>query len=148
MNVSLPYTVGDTLTSANAPDLAWVPWTAEGTYFKLLNADPDAGRYTLLLRVEPKAELTVLRHIDPAEAYVLEGSFYYEDDPDTVHAAGAYVCENAGAMHKPVSDDGAVLFAVFHGPIERFGRDGALLGTFDWRWHVHAWNAAGGHYPI
>lgn len=148
MSAVLPYSVGDTLSSANAPDLAWVPWTAEGTYFKLLNADPETGFYSLVLKVEPGTHLTVQRHIDPAEAFVLKGSFYYMDDPDVVYGTGAYVREKAGAVHEPVSDEGAVMFAVFHGPIERFGRDGQILGAFDWRWHVHAWNAAGGHYPI
>jgi quercetin dioxygenase-like cupin family protein len=148
MSAASPTHAHDALYAAHAPDLAWVPWTAEGIYFKLLNADPESGCFTVLLKVEPGTRASVQRHIDPAEAFVLEGSFHYADDPEVRYCAGSYVRENAGAVHEPVSPEGTILFAVFHGPIERFGRDGRMLGTFDWRWHVHAWNAAGGDYPV
>lgn len=148
MSAVLSYDVRDTLYAAHTSALPWVPWTTEGTFFKLLNADPASGCFTLLLKVEPGTHATVQRHIDPAEAFVLEGGFHYVDEPGLCYRAGSYVRETAGAVHEPVSSEGAVMFAVFHGPIERFGRDGRMLGTFDWRWHVHAWNAAGGEYPL
>ena len=41
----------DTLSACDPQQLPWAPWAMPGGYFKLLAADPDSGRFTLLIRL-------------------------------------------------------------------------------------------------
>ena len=138
----------DTLRTCHTDDLPWVWWAMKGSQFKLLSADRDSGHFTLLIKVAPGVTAPLHRHIGAVEAYVLEGSFHYSDDPTIRFTAGCYLMEHAGAVHQPVSPDGALMLAHFHGPVEGLDEAGNVSGRIDWRWHVDAWNAAGGDYQV
>lgn len=112
-----------------------------GSYFKLLSADEQSGRFTLLIKIEKGVRAPAHRHIGAVEAYILEGGFYYSDAPEFRFSAGTYLFEPEGTLHEPVSEEGAILLAVFHGPVEGLNKEGASVGTIDWKWHVDAWNA-------
>jgi hypothetical protein len=45
-------------------------------------------------------------------------------------------------VHQPVSPEGAVMFAVFHGPVEGLDQEDNVIGRIDWKWHLDTWNAA------
>ncbi|MCA0186984.1 MAG: hypothetical protein LCH90_13445, partial [Proteobacteria bacterium] len=63
----------------------WTPWVMEGTYFKLLAVNELSGGFSMLLKVDPGVQAPVHAHIGSAEAYLVEGGFYYEkDDPGYV----------------------------------------------------------------
>src|SRR3546814_3674127 len=64
----------------------------------------------------------------------------------TLFRSGCYLWESDGAIHQPVSPDGAVMFAVFHGAVEGLDEDGNVTGRVNWKWHVEKWNAAGNQY--
>lgn len=120
-----------------------------GAQFKLLHADPATGRYTLLIRFEAGAEAPIHRHVGAVEGYMLEGGFHYKDEPDRPFNAGSYLWESEGAVHQPVSPNGGVMFALFHGPIEGLDDAGNIIGRINWKWHIEKWNAAGNTYhPI
>ena len=120
----------------------------KGSQFKLLSADPQTGRFTILIKVGKGITAPLHRHVGAVEAYVLEGGFHYSDDPDIRFTVGSYLMEHAGALHQPVSPEGAVMLAIFHGPVEGLDDAGNVVGRIDWKWHVDAWNAAGGNYQV
>ncbi len=129
----------DTLFSCNTDDLPWVPWALPGAEFKLLHADPESGRFSLMIRLAPGVVAPVHRHVGAVEGYMLSGGFYYHDEPERHFNAGSYLLERDGAVHQPVSEHGALMFAVFHGAVEGLDAAGNLTGRVDWRWHVRTW---------
>lgn len=119
-----------------------------GAQFKLLSADEASGRFTLMIKLAKGVTAPLHRHVGAVEGLVLEGGFHYRDDPQTRFTAGSYLLEKAGAVHQPVSPEGAVMFAVFHGPVEGLDEQGRVTGRVDWKWHVDTWNAAHGKAPL
>ncbi len=109
----------------------WTPWVMEGTYFKLLAVNELSGGFSMLLKVDPGVQAPVHAHIGSAEAYLVEGGFYYEkDDPGY---AGHYTYERGGSVHQPVSPQGCVMFAVTHGPLAGCNPDGSIGAVVDCR---------------
>jgi anti-sigma factor ChrR (cupin superfamily) len=131
----------DTLTACDPQQLPWAPWAMKGAAFKLLSADPDSGRFTLLIRFDKNCHAPAHRHIGAVEGMVLEGGFHYADAPGQRFTAGVYLLEKDGAVHQPISPEGALMFAVFHGPVEGLAEDGSVTGRIDCRWHIEAWRA-------
>lgn len=131
----------ETLHACRYEQLPWLPWAMKGAYFKLLNADPASGRFTLLIKLDKGIAGPMHRHVRAVEGLVLEGGFHYLDDPDRSFPAGCYLHEADGAVHQPVSPTGAIMFAVFHGPVEGLDEEGRVTGRIDCGWHVETWNA-------
>jgi 2,4'-dihydroxyacetophenone dioxygenase len=113
-----------------------------GAHFKLLHADPGTGRFSLMIKLDKGARAPMHRHVGAVEGMILEGGFYYRDQPDIRFTAGSYLLEKDGAVHQPVSPEGAIMFAVFHGAVEGLDRNGNVAGSIDWKWHVETWKAA------
>lgn len=132
----------DRIDPARPHAFPWVRWAMKGSHFKLLHADPASGRFTLLIRIAPNVEAPRHRHIGAVEGYILEGSFYYRDEPQRRYTAGSYLHEEAGSVHHPVSPEGALMLAVFHGPIEGLNDEDNVTGRVDCAWHVDVWRAA------
>jgi 2,4'-dihydroxyacetophenone dioxygenase len=132
----------DSLHVRDPQHLPWVRWALPGAHFKLLSADPGSGRFTLMIRLEKGCVTPRHRHVGAVEGLVLEGGFHYIENPNERYTAGMYLLEPAGCVHQPVSPEGAVMFAVFHGPVEGINGDGMLTGRVDCAWHIATWNAA------
>jgi len=130
-----------TLVSRDPAHLPWVPWAMRDVHFKLLHADPVSGRFSLMIKIEPGAKTPTHRHIGAVEGMVLEGGFHYHDQPEISFTAGCYLLEQDGAIHQPISPEGAIMFAVFHGPVEGLDDHGNVTGRIDWKWHLDAWEA-------
>lgn len=133
-----------TLLACDPAQLPWVPWAMRGAAFKLLSADPDSGRFTLMIRLDKGMRAPLHRHVGAVEGLILEGGFHYSDDPGLRFIAGSYLLERAGAVHQPVSPEGALMFAVFHGAVEGLDECGNVTGRIDCRWHMDTWAAATG----
>jgi len=131
----------DTLLACDPQQLPWAPWAMKGAAFKLLGADPDTGRFSLLIRLDKGCNAPAHRHVGAVEGIVLEGGFHYADEPQRRFTAGVYLLEKDGAVHQPVSPEGALMFAVFHGPVEGLAHDGSVAGRIDCRWHIDTWSA-------
>jgi 2,4'-dihydroxyacetophenone dioxygenase len=138
-------TAGDgphaTLLACDPQHLPWAPWAMKGAAFKLLGADLDSGRFSLLIRLDKGCHAPAHRHVGAVEGIVLEGGFHYADEPQRRFTAGVYLLEKDGAVHQPVSPEGALMFAVFHGPVEGLAHDGSPTGRIDCRWHIDTWRA-------
>jgi anti-sigma factor ChrR (cupin superfamily) len=141
MTTTSPENTTATLLAHRPEQLPWAPWAIKGTSFKLLSADAATGCFSLLIRLDKGAPAPRHRHVRAVEGLVLEGGFHYSDDPGRRFTVGCYLRENDGAMHQPVSPEGAVMFAVFHGPVEGLDEEGNVTGRIDWRWHVETWSA-------
>lgn len=135
-----------TLTTCHPANMEWLSWAMPGAYFKLLHANAVTGSFTLLIKFEAGAAAPIHRHVGAVEGYMLEGGFHYKDEPERPFETGCYLWESDGAIHQPVSPNGAVMFAVFHGPVEGLDDDGNLTGRINWKWHVEKWKAAGNDF--
>lgn len=125
----------------NLADVPWTPWVMEGTHFKLLAINELTGGFSMLLKVDAGVQAPVHAHIGSAEAYLVEGGFYYEqDDPGY---AGYYTYERGGSVHQPVSPQGCVMFAVTHGPLAGCNADGSVSAVVDCRLMLQLAEAAG-----
>lgn len=144
MSGTLPFPAADTLLVRDPQQLPWLPWAMRGSHFKLLAADPASGRFSLLIRLEPGLVAPPHRHVGAVEGWILEGGFHYADDPSRRFCAGCYLLEKDGAVHQPVSPEGALMFAVFHGAIEGLDANGRVSGRIDCAWHVGAWEKGSG----
>lgn len=141
-NTPTANTVTDTLSSLQSAHLPWVPWAMPAAYFKLLHADPVTEKFSLLIKVEANAPAPLHRHVGAVEGLVLEGRFHYDNDPTLEFTPGAYLYEPPGAIHRPISAEGAVMFLVFHGAIEGLDDAHNITGKINWQWHVKAWERA------
>jgi len=130
----------DTLLTHDPQQLPWAPWAMKGAYFKLLSVDAASGRFALMIKLEKGFVAPSHRHIGAVEGLVLEGGFHYADEPHIRFAAGTYLLERDGAVHQPISPEGAVMFAVFQGPVEGLDEEGNITGCIDWKWHAKTWN--------
>jgi quercetin dioxygenase-like cupin family protein len=137
----------DTLYYMHTKDQKWLPWCIPLTQFKLLNVDPDTGRYALLIKVEKGCVAPVHKHHGAVEIFILEGEFHYPEDKKYTFPAGTYVREQDGAKHQPMSDEGALFYAQFHGALEGFDEKGNSAGAVDWKWHAEQWAASGQPVP-
>lgn len=131
-----------TLHMCDPEKLSWVEWGMKGAYFKLMNVDPANGRFALLIKLDKDFIAPTHRHVGAVEGMILEGAFHYEEEPHIRFVAGTYLLEKDGAVHRPVSPEGALMFAVFHGPVEVLDQQGRVVASIDWRWHLDTWNAA------
>jgi 2,4'-dihydroxyacetophenone dioxygenase len=134
------HTLG-TLLARDPQQLPWAPWAMPGAYFKLLSAEPESGRFTLMIKLDKGCAAPLHRHVGAVEGFILDGGFHYAEEPLARFTAGTYLLERDGAVHQPVSPEGALMFAVFHGPVEGLDADGRITGRVDWKWHVDTWNA-------
>ncbi|KIL72761.1 2,4'-dihydroxyacetophenone dioxygenase family protein [Bacillus badius] len=128
---------GDRLDFINPDWMPWTDWLMPGTQFKLLFCDLVSGNFTLLLKVDPGTKASVHWHLHNTEAFILEGSFYYEEGEDKGHP-GYYTCEAAGNVHEPfTSPEGCIMLAISHGPIGGYDDDGQLAVMADARLHYY-----------
>ncbi|MEO0391333.1 MAG: 2,4'-dihydroxyacetophenone dioxygenase family protein [Pseudomonadota bacterium] len=109
--------------------IPWKPWVMDGIEYKLLATDHKTNGFTCLLKVAPGTVAPVHQHIGAIEVYIIDGEIYYEDSDKG--AAGDYIYEPAGDIHRPYSPEGCLLFAVFHGPIAGLDDDGNMAGIVD-----------------
>jgi quercetin dioxygenase-like cupin family protein len=80
-----------------AAEDAWQPGHLPGTSIRTLFGDREAGRVTILLRLEPGAAYPSHEHADTEEVYVLAGDLRVDG-----HAlrAGDYSAAPAGTVHR------------------------------------------------
>lgn len=142
--IHIPLSIADAEPAAHLP---WARWAMKGAYFKLLSANLETDRFTLLIRIEGNVEAPRHRHIGAVEGMVLAGEFHYHDHPEESFKAGSYLFEPAGSVHQPVSAEGALMIGMFHGPIEGLDSEGRVTGRIGCAWHIRAWEAAIGAQP-
>ncbi len=101
---------GSLLLAADAMD--WLDSGSPGFLVKPLLEDPARGLRTWLMKVEPGAWSPLHAHTEIEQVYVLEGSFY---DQDETYGPGDYIIRAAGAEHTAGSETGALIL-LFYSP--------------------------------
>jgi 2,4'-dihydroxyacetophenone dioxygenase len=109
--------------------IPWVP-QADGIWFKPLRVCLERGTWTNLLRVTKQGTVSLHRHLDAVEAWVIKGEWRYLER-DWVARPGTYVFEPPGDVHTLVNageEEMVTLFSI-HGPIEYVGPNGETVFT-------------------
>ncbi|WP_248768265.1 cupin domain-containing protein [Pseudomonas sp. MWU12-2345] len=89
----------------------WLPTAAEGFWIKPLFEDPERGEKTLLMKVDPGAQVASHTHAGELEQlFVLQGSFF---DQERTLNVGDYCCRAPDAAHTAGSVQGAVLLLIY-----------------------------------
>ncbi len=90
----------------------WTPYS-EGIEAKILFKDKSSSSVSMLLRMQPGAEIIRHRHSGIEECLVLEGDFHIGDE---AYGPGDFQCALPGSVHEKVfSQDGALVLIISNG---------------------------------
>jgi quercetin dioxygenase-like cupin family protein len=129
-----------------------VPWTRlaapgfEAITYKILSYDLDRGYFVLLNTFDPGSRFKPHKHLGNVEIIMLSGSFFYENG---MVGPNDYMLEAGGVTHAPGSDEGALMIAIFHGPLQITNPNGqieAIVGIHELFGLAEA-NGAVAHLP-
>lgn len=119
-----------------ANDMPWQPIRYPGCYVKTLLLDKQSGLLTVLLKMDPGAELPDHEHVLLEQTFMLEGRLVDKDGPDAGLSCGPgeFVWRPAGSRHSAWTPEGGLMIAMFLVPNKFFDSDGKevdLVGD-DW----------------
>jgi anti-sigma factor ChrR (cupin superfamily) len=125
-----------------AKDMPWQPTRFPGCAVKPLMVDAASGLATLLMKMEPGAELPDHEHVLIEQTYVLEGSLVDKEGPDagTEVGAGEFVWRPAGSRHSAWAPKGGTFIAIFQIPNKFFEQDGRVTDSSGKDWEA-TWGA-------
>jgi len=94
----------------NSAAISWQETGSEGFWIKPLFEDKSRHLKTWLMKVDPGAYSPLHDHAELEQVYVLQGSFY---DQDNVYRAGEYILRAPGVMHTAGSEEGAIVILFY-----------------------------------
>ncbi len=117
-------------------EMPWETINKPGCFVKTLLVDPESGLLTVLLKMEPGAELPDHEHVLLEQTYVLEGRLVdkqgYEVGLEC--GPGEFIWRPAGSRHAAWAPEGGLMLAIFQIP-NKFYKEGGrivdMLGN-DW----------------
>lgn len=121
---------------------------APGVRLKLLQADVEAGFFTVRIRFAPGCQVPTHKHTGPVHAFTLSGEWGYLEYPDSPpNRAGSYLFEPAGSTHTlKVADHNTEetdVYFVVHGAMLILDPEtGAVDAVLDAASHIEDWVAA------
>jgi anti-sigma factor ChrR (cupin superfamily) len=120
-----------------ANDMPWQPIRYPGCYIKTLMVDREKGLLTVLLKMDPGAELPDHEHALVEQTYMLEGRLVDKDGPEAGLSVGPgeFVWRPSGSRHAAWTPEGGLMLAIFQVPNKFYEKDGKvvdLLGE-DWQ---------------
>ena len=124
-------------------DLPWTPIRFPGCYVKTLLIDKETGMATVLLKMEPGAELPDHEHVLIEQTYMIEGRLVDKEGPDkgTEAGAGDFIWRPAGSRHAAWTPEGGLMIAVFQIPNKFFEKDGSIVDQLGHDWGA-TWSTA------
>ena len=128
----------DVLAVARHVGLDEVPWVPNlnypGTEMRMLQADVDAGVYTMAGRMHAGLEVGTHRHLGAVHMFTLSGSWVYREH-DFVNRAGSYLYEPPDSVHTLYvpADNTEVTetLTVVYGRTEYIGEQGEVVAVSD-----------------
>ena len=114
------------------PDqMQWQPTRFPGCSAKPLMVDPSSGLATLLIKMEPGAELPDHEHVLIEQTYVLEGSLVDKEGPDAglEVGPGEFVWRPSGSRHSAWAPKGGTFVAIFQIPNKFYEKDGRVTDS-------------------
>jgi quercetin dioxygenase-like cupin family protein len=120
----------------HARAMDWQPIRYPGCQVKTLMVDPKNGLLTVLLKMEPGAQLPDHEHALVEQTYMLEGRLVDLEGPEKglEVGPGEFVYRPAGSRHAAWTPEGAVMVAIFQVPNKFFEADGAVVDLVGQDW--------------
>ena len=127
-----------------ANDMPWEPIRYPGCYVKTLVLDKTTGLLTVLLKMDPGAELPDHEHVNIEQTYVLEGSLVDKEGPaqGIECKAGEFIWREAHSRHVAWCPEGGLMLAIFQVPNKFFEADGRVIDAAGQDWD-EAWGHTG-----
>ena len=120
----------------HANEMEWEPIRYPGCKVKTLMVDPKLGLLTVLLKMEPGAQLPDHEHALMEQTYVLEGRLVDCEGPEKglEVGPGEFVYRPAGSRHAAYTPEGGLMVAIFQVPNKFFEKDGKVVDLIgnDW----------------
>ncbi len=115
----------------------WIPYVAEGAFWKPLRFDLASGRVWAMLWVQGPGIIGRHQHHGSVVGFVVEGSWYYKEY-DWVATPGSMISEAPGGIHTLVTDHPTGMKSLFvtEGVMEFFGDDGGYAGSQSMFWNI------------
>ncbi|HEX7440382.1 MAG TPA: cupin domain-containing protein [Caldimonas sp.] len=119
-------------------DMPWEPIRYPGVYVKTLMLDKQSGLLTVLLRMDPGAELPDHEHALTEQTYVLEGRLVDRDGPESGLSVGPgeFVYRPPGSRHSACAPEGSLMVAIFQVPNKFFESDGRVVDLVGDEWRA------------
>jgi len=123
-------------------DIPWSESHFKGVHYKTLMVDPKSGQLTVLLKMDPGAELPDHEHVMIEQTYVLEGFLEDKEGPDKGLriGPGEFVWRPAGSRHAAWTPEGGLMVAFFMMP-NKFFESGEVIDFLGKDWD-EAWGRA------
>ena len=121
-------------------DMPWEPIRYPGCYVKTLVLDKTTGLLTVLLKMDPGAELPDHEHVMLEQTFVLEGRLVDREGPDAGLSCGPgeFVWRPAGSRHTAWAPNGGTFIAIFQVPNKFYEQDGRVTDAAGKDWS-QAW---------
>lgn len=107
----------------------------DGSEMQLLQVDLAQGLWVVRMRFHPGCEIAKHYHTGPVFAVTLSGAWHYQEYPDEINRAGAYLFEPAGSVHTlqtlPGSEEPAVVWFSVFGANVNLNPDGSVSNLVD-----------------
>lgn len=120
----------------HANEMEWEPIRYPGCQVKTLMVDPKLGLLTVLLRMEPGAQLPDHEHALMEQTYTLEGRLVDLEGPEKglEVGPGEFVYRPAGSRHAAYTPEGGLMLAIFQVPNKFFEQGGKVVDLVgnDW----------------
>jgi anti-sigma factor ChrR (cupin superfamily) len=125
-----------------ANDMEWEAISYPGCYVKTLMVDRTSGLLTVLLKMEPGAELPDHEHMLVEQTYMIEGRLVDKEGPEKGLEVkpGEFVYRPAGTRHAAYTPEGGLMLAIFQVPNKFYDKAGQELDLVG-----DAWDAKWGH---
>jgi anti-sigma factor ChrR (cupin superfamily) len=119
-------------------EMTWQPIRYPGCYIKTLLVDKETGLLTVLLKMDPGAELPDHEHAMLEQTYVLEGRLVDKDGPESglTCGPGEFVWRPAGSRHSAWTPEGGLMIAIFQIPNKFYEKDGSIVDLLGEDWGV------------
>lgn len=119
-------------------EMPWQPIRYPGCYIKTLLVDRDLGLLTVLLKMDPGAELPDHEHALIEQTYVLEGRLVDKEGPEKGLSVGPgeFVWRPAGSRHAAWTPEGGLMIAIFQVPNKFYEQDGKVVDLLGEDWHA------------
>lgn len=124
-------------------EMPWEPIKYPGVYVKTLLLDKASGLLTVLLKMDPGAELPDHEHVLLEQTYVIEGRLVDKEGHEVGLAAGPgeFIWRPAGSRHSAWTPEGGLMIAMFQIPNKFYEKDGSIVDLLGDDWGKK-WQAA------
>jgi anti-sigma factor ChrR (cupin superfamily) len=116
--------------------MPWEPIRYPGCHVKTLMVDKKSGLLTVLLKMDPGAELPDHEHVMLEQTFMIEGRLVDKDGPEKGLSCGPgeFVWRPAGSRHSAWTPEGGLMIAIFQIPNKFYEKDGKVVDLVgdDW----------------